>query len=162
MGQAGQREHILEAGDTPIIATDRGGQVTWHGPGQIIAYPLLDLRRRRLGVRNVVHALEGAVITMLAAHGLSGERQDTAPGVYLGGAKAAAVGLRVCRGSSYHGVALNVANDLEPFNRINPCGYADLSTTRLRDYGVATPLQHLETELARYIVTAITNDGHTG
>ncbi|MFW6380220.1 MAG: lipoyl(octanoyl) transferase LipB [Halorhodospira sp.] len=155
LGQAGRREHLLAPGETPVVATDRGGQVTWHGPGQLIAYPLLDLRRWGLGVRRLVHTLEQSVISLLAAYGVPSSRRDNAPGVYVDGAKVAALGVRVRHGCSYHGLALNVANDLAPFSRINPCGHPGLATTRLRDLGITTPLACLEVELGIYLLQAL-------
>ena len=138
-GQAGRAEHVLAAGDIPVVSTDRGGQVTYHGPGQLVAYPLVDLRRRGRGVRHHVHALEQAVLDLLAAYGLPGERHDGAPGVYVReadgpAAKIASLGIRVRHGRAYHGVALNLDLDLAPFARINPCGYAGQPVTRLADW----------------------------
>lgn len=133
-GLAGKAEHVLHAGQIPVVQTDRGGQVTYHGPGQVVVYPLLDIDRRGLGVRCLVDRLEQAVIELLAAHGIRGERREGAPGVYVGGAKMASIGLKVRRGRTYHGLALNVAMDLEPFGRINPCGYAGLAMTQLADH----------------------------
>jgi len=155
LGQAGRPEHILDAGETPVVRTDRGGQVTWHGPGQLVAYPLLDLRRWNLGVRTLVHALEQSVISLLAAYSVASARREDAPGVYVEGAKVAALGIRVRRGCSYHGLSLNVSNDLTPFQRINPCGHAGLPTTRLRDLGITTSLDRLEVELGIYLLQAI-------
>ncbi len=132
-GQAGRAEHLLDPGDIPVVQTDRGGQVTYHGPGQIIAYVLVDLCRLKLGVRALVDALEGAVIDLLAGLGVGAGARPDAPGVYVDGAKIASVGLRVRHGCSYHGIALNVDLDLEPFRRINPCGYVGLPMTRLVD-----------------------------
>lgn len=132
-GQAGRAEHLLDPGDIPVVQTDRGGQITYHGPGQIIAYVLVDLRRRKLGVRRLVGALEGAVIDLLAGFGISAGARADAPGVYVDGAKIASVGLRVRHGCSYHGIALNVDLDLAPFRRINPCGYEGLPMTRVVD-----------------------------
>lgn len=132
-GQAGKPEHLLMPGDIPVVATDRGGQVTYHGPGQVVLYPLLDVRRARLGVRELVSALEQAVIALLADHGVVAHARPDAPGVYVGEAKIASLGLRIRRGASFHGVALNVDGDLSPFQRINPCGYAGLAMTRLAD-----------------------------
>ncbi|QFU01325.1 Octanoyltransferase [Halomonas sp. THAF5a] len=133
-GQAGKPEHLLMPGDIPVVATDRGGQVTYHGPGQVVLYPLLDVRRARLGVRELVTALEQAVIALLAAHGVTAHARPDAPGVYVGEAKIASLGLRIRRGASFHGVALNVDGDLSPFARINPCGYAGMAMTRLADW----------------------------
>ncbi|TLF46084.1 lipoyl(octanoyl) transferase LipB [Halomonas urmiana] len=132
-GQAGKPEHLLMPGDIPVVATDRGGQVTYHGPGQVVLYPLLDVRRARLGVRELVTALEQAVIALLAEHGVTAHARPDAPGVYVGEAKIASLGLRIRRGASFHGVALNVDGDLAPFSRINPCGYAGMAMTRLAD-----------------------------
>ncbi|MDR9439214.1 MAG: lipoyl(octanoyl) transferase LipB [Halomonas sp.] len=132
-GRAGKPEHLLMPGDIPVVATDRGGQVTYHGPGQVVLYPLLDVRRSRLGVRDLVSALENAVIALLAEHGVVAQARPDAPGVYVGEAKIASLGLRIRRGASFHGVALNVNGDLSPFSRINPCGYAGMAMTRLAD-----------------------------
>ncbi|SFU34294.1 lipoyl(octanoyl) transferase LipB [Halomonas korlensis] len=133
-GQAGKPEHILFPGDIPVVQTDRGGQVTYHGPGQVVLYPLLDVRRARLGVRDLVTALEQAVIAVLAEYGVTAQARPDAPGVYVGECKIASLGLRIRRGASFHGVALNVNGDLAPFTRINPCGYAGLAMTRLADH----------------------------
>ena len=135
LGQAGKPEHVLAPGDIPVLNVDRGGQVTYHGPGQIVAYPLVDLRRRKLGVRELVDRIEQSVIDVLADWNIVAERKAGAPGVYVGGAKIAALGLRVRRGCSFHGLAFNVAMDLEPFQRINPCGYEGLQVTSVVDLG---------------------------
>lgn len=135
LGQAGKPEHVLAAGDIPVVQVDRGGQVTYHGPGQLVVYPLLDLARAKLGVRDYVCAIEQAVIDTLAHWNIDGARRDGAPGVYVAGAKVAALGIRVRRGRSFHGLAFNVAMDLEPFARINPCGYAGLQVVSLADLG---------------------------
>ncbi len=132
-GQAGKPEHILSVGNIPIVQTDRGGQVTYHGPGQLVAYPLLDLKRKRLGVRELVTRIEQSVIDCLAALGVNAQAKPDAPGVYVAGAKVASLGLRVRKGCSFHGVALNIAMDLSPFSAINPCGYAALPMTQVRD-----------------------------
>jgi lipoyl(octanoyl) transferase len=134
-GQAGKPEHVLGPGAIPVLQVDRGGQVTYHGPGQIVAYPLLDLRRAGLGVRELVCRIEQAAIDTLAHWNIAAERQAGAPGVYVGDAKVAALGLRVRRGCSFHGLAFNVAMDLEPFGRINPCGFQGLRVTQLLDLG---------------------------
>lgn len=132
-GQAGRAEHLLAAGDIPVVQSDRGGQITYHGPGQLIVYLLLDCRRRGLGVRRLVSAIEDAIIDTLLAWDVQAQARPDAPGVYVDGAKIAALGLRVRRGCSYHGLALNLDVELEPFARINPCGMAGLPVTRLRD-----------------------------
>jgi lipoyl(octanoyl) transferase len=126
---------VLAPGDIPVLRVDRGGQVTYHGPGQIVAYPLVDLRRLKLGVRDFVDRIEQAVIDVLSDWNIVGERKPGAPGVYVAGAKVAALGLRVRRGCSFHGLAFNVAMDLEPFRRINPCGFEGLQVTSVVDLG---------------------------
>ena len=135
LGQAGKPEHVLLPGDIPVLHVDRGGQVTYHGPGQLVAYPLLDLRRLRIGVRDYVCRIEQAVIDTLADWNIEGRRRDGAPGVYVDGAKVAALGIRVRRGCTFHGLAFNIGMDLEPFSRINPCGFAGLEVVAMRDVG---------------------------
>ena len=135
LGQAGKPEHVLLPGDIPVLQVDRGGQVTYHGPGQLVAYPLLDLRRLRIGVRDYVCRIEQAVIDTLADWNIEGRRRDGAPGVYVDGAKVAALGIRVRRGCTFHGLAFNIGMDLEPFSRINPCGFAGLEVVAMRDLG---------------------------
>ena len=135
LGINASREHLLAPGDIPVVQIDRGGQVTYHGPGQLMIYPLIDLRRLGLGVRALVTALEQAVVDLVAEHGIAAASRADAPGVYVNGAKIASVGLRIRRGASLHGMALNVALDLEPFGRINPCGYAGLEVTDLATLG---------------------------
>ena len=137
LGQAGKPEHLLRETGIPLVKIDRGGQITYHGPGQIVVYLLIDLHRRHLKVRELVTLMEQALIDCLADYGLAAERKDGAPGVYIDGAKIAALGLRVRNGRSYHGLALNVDADLAPFTAINPCGYEGLQTIRLKDFGVA-------------------------
>ncbi|MBK1724221.1 octanoyltransferase [Thiocystis violacea] len=134
LGQAARREHLLDPGDIPVIQVDRGGQVTYHGPGQLIAYLMLDLRRIGLGVKRLVSMLEQSAIDVLGGYGIEAARRTDAPGVYVAGAKIASLGLRVRNGCCYHGLAINVAMDLEPFRRINPCGYAGLAMTQLSDF----------------------------
>jgi lipoyl(octanoyl) transferase len=135
-GLAGKAEHLLAPGDIPVIRVDRGGQVTYHGPGQVVVYCLLDVRRLGFSVRALVTALERSVIDLIAAHGVAAHARPDAPGVYVGDAKVASLGLRIRQGRSYHGLSLNVAMDLEPFTRINPCGYRGLRVTQLRDLGI--------------------------
>ncbi len=137
-GQAGKAEHILAAGAIPVVQVDRGGQVTYHGPGQLVLYVLLDIRRKGLGVRQLVTCIEQAIIDTLAELGITAQARADAPGVYVGEAKIAALGLRIRRGCSFHGLALNVAMDLSPFQRINPCGYANMPVTQVQDF-VAKP-----------------------
>ncbi|MEI8297525.1 MAG: lipoyl(octanoyl) transferase LipB [Pseudomonadota bacterium] len=142
LGMNSRPEHLLAPGDIPVIAIDRGGQVTYHGPGQLVVYPLVDLRRSGLGVRDLVTALEGALIAFLDDLGVKALARRDAPGVYVDGCKLASVGLRIRRGCSYHGLALNVAMDLEPYGRINPCGYAGLQVVDLARLGVTlTPAE---------------------
>ncbi len=148
-GLAGKPEHVLAPGDIPIVQVDRGGQVTYHGPGQIVLYCLLDMKRAGLGVRDLVSALERSVVELLAELGIEGYPRPDAPGVYVAGAKIASLGLRVRRWRSYHGLALNVDMDLEPFRRINPCGYRGLAMTQLRDLGVDLAVESLEQALVR-------------
>lgn len=132
-GQAGKPEHLLAPGDIPVIQVERGGQVTYHGPGQLVAYLMLDLRRLDLGVRELVSAMEQTLVDVLASYGVEAAPKADAPGVYVNGDKIASLGLRVRRGCSFHGLALNVDMDMRPFQRINPCGYAGLKMTQLRD-----------------------------
>ena len=134
LGFNGKAEHILDAGDIPVLPSDRGGQVTYHGPGHWVFYVLMDLRRRGWGVRQLVQMLEQSVIDLLASEGVEAQRRNAAPGVYIDDAKIAALGLRIRSGYSYHGLSLNVDMDLAPFARINPCGYADMAVTQLRDW----------------------------
>ncbi len=133
LGKNGKAEHVLNPADIPVINSDRGGQVTYHGPGQIVVYTLLDLNRLKLGVRELVTQLELTIIDLLAGYGVDSSARRDAPGVYVNDAKIAALGLRVRKGCCFHGLALNVDLDLEPFSRINPCGYEGLEVTRLKD-----------------------------
>lgn len=151
LGQAGLPEHVLDPGPIPVISCDRGGQVTYHGPGQLVAYLLLDLKRTRLGVKQLVQRLERAVVELLAEYGVAARARADAPGVYVGEAKIASIGLRVRHGCSYHGVALNLDLDLAPFARINPCGYPGLAVTRLCDLGVALDARTAGERLSRHL-----------
>jgi len=135
LGLAGKMEHVLAPGDIPVVHIDRGGQVTYHGPGQLVVYPLLDLKRLKLGVRALVEALENSVIDTLAGYGIQAHGHRDAPGVYVDARKVCSIGIRIRRGCSYHGIAFNVAMDLEPFQRINPCGYAGLEMTQVSALG---------------------------
>nr|WP_233348250.1 MULTISPECIES: lipoyl(octanoyl) transferase LipB [unclassified Luteimonas] len=135
LGQAGKPEHVLLPGDIPVLHVDRGGQVTYHGPGQLVVYPLLDLKRLKIGVRDYVCRIEQALIDTLAGWDIAAARREGAPGVYVGDAKIAALGIRVRRGCTFHGLAFNIAMDLEPFRRINPCGYAGLAVTSVVECG---------------------------
>ncbi len=135
-GLNGQAKHLLNTNTIPVIETDRGGQVTYHGPGQLVVYFLFDLKRKSIGVKAFVHALEESVITLLKDYGIAAARRTGAPGVYVDNKKIAALGIRVKRGCSYHGLALNIDMDLSPFQGINPCGYAGLEVTQLSDFGI--------------------------
>jgi len=151
LGQAGKDEHVLMPGDIPVIHVDRGGQVTYHGPGQIVLYPLLDLKRLKVGVREYVDKIEQAVIDTLAEWNIAGARRDGAPGIYVNGAKVMALGIRVRRGCTFHGLAFNIAMDLEPFSRINPCGYAGLQVTSMLDLGGPSGLDAVKPVLISHI-----------
>ena len=164
LGQAGKPEHLLRDIGIPLVQIDRGGQVTYHGPGQVVIYLLLDLNRRQLKVRELVRHIEQAVIDLLAAHGVTAERHTNAPGVYVAGAKIAALGLRIRRGCSYHGVALNVQMDLSPFAAINPCGYPGLAVTQTHDLGLTLTPDTAADELTRHLLLQLqpTGDTHHG
>jgi lipoyl(octanoyl) transferase len=144
LGQAGKPEHVLVPGDIPVLHVDRGGQVTYHGPGQIVVYPLLDLKRLKIGVREYVCRIEQAVIDTLAEWNIHAARREGAPGVYVNDAKVAALGIRVRRGCTFHGLAFNAAMDLEPFGRINPCGYKGLQVTSVLDLGGPSSLDAIK------------------
>jgi len=154
-GLNGKAEHLLAPGDIPVVGIDRGGQVTYHGPGQLVMYALVDLRRRGIGVRELVVALENAVIALASRHGIDAAGRREAPGVYVGGRKLASIGLRVRRGCSYHGLALNVDMDLEPFGRINPCGMAGLAMTQLVAEGARTDVADSAQALAPLAAAAL-------
>ena len=155
LGRNGKAEHLLETGDIPVIRVDRGGQVTYHGPGQLVVYTLLDLRRRQLGVQSLVNRLEQAVIDLLAEHAITAERRSGAPGVYVDGCKIAALGLRVRKGCCFHGLSLNVDMDLSPFARINPCGYRGLPVTQLTELGINAGLAQISHTLQAHLETRL-------
>lgn len=155
LGQAGKSEHLLDPGNIPVIKTDRGGQVTYHGPGQLIAYLLLDLRRAHIGIRTLVSHLENTVISLLAEYDIIAAARRDAPGVYISGNKVASLGLRVRRGCSFHGLSLNVNMDLSPFKRINPCGYPGLSVTQLADHQIDTDMAVLGEKLSRHLAQTL-------
>ena len=152
MGLNASKEHLLAPGDIPVVQIDRGGQVTYHGPGQLMVYPLIDIRRANIGVRKLVTALEQSVVDLAAAHDVKATARPDAPGVYVNGNKLASVGLRIRRGASFHGMALNVDADLEPFSRINPCGYAELEMTDLSRLGIELQLEQAAQELLPYFM----------
>lgn len=155
LGQAGKPEHVLMPGDIQVLHVDRGGQVTYHGPGQIVAYPLLDLRRCKLGVRDYVCRIEQAVIDTLAEWNIEGQRRQGAPGVYVADAKIAALGIRVRRGCTFHGLAFNIAMDLEPFQRINPCGYEGLQVTAMRELGGPSGVGSVKPMLVEHLASQL-------
>lgn len=157
-GQAGKAEHILAPGDIPVVQVDRGGQVTYHGPGQLVIYLLMDLTRNALGIRALVSHIEQSIVNTLAFSDIRAAPRPDAPGVYVNGAKIASLGLRVRRGCSFHGLALNVAMDMEPFTRINPCGYADMAMCQVRDFAPTITLAQTERQLAGQLVAAL---GHS-
>jgi len=158
LGQSGKTEHILNPGNIPVVKSDRGGQVTYHGPGQLVIYVLLDLKRYGLGVRQLVSLLENSVIELLADYQIKAQARCDAPGVYINDAKICSIGLRIRRGCSYHGLAFNVAMDLAPFSGINPCGYQGLKMTQLKAFGI----ELAPFELAPYLVEKMTNQLQIG
>lgn len=157
LGLNADRSHVLAAGDIPVVQVDRGGQVTYHGPGQLVAYVLMDCRRARLGIKDLVTRLELAVITTLAGYDIVAEGREGAPGVYVAEAKIASLGLRIRKGSSYHGLALNVAMNLEPFGRINPCGYEGLTVTQIADLGGPADLKRVSDDVESALLAQFTN-----
>jgi lipoyl(octanoyl) transferase len=161
LGLNASRAHLLAPGDIPVVQIDRGGQVTYHGPGQLVIYPLIDLRRYPMGVRQLVVALENAVVSYAAELGVTARGSRAAPGVYVGDSKLASVGLRIRRGSSYHGMALNVSLDLEPFRRINVCGYPGLQVTRLCDLAAVSDAAVAGAALAPHLLRQLGFE-HTG
>jgi lipoyl(octanoyl) transferase len=154
-GQAGKPEHILAPGDIPVVQVDRGGQVTYHGPGQLVIYPLISLTRRKLGVRTLVTEIEQAIVRTLAGLGIESAARADAPGVYVGNAKIASLGLRIRRGCSFHGLALNVDMDLEPFRRINPCGYTGLAMCQVRDFVPDADVADIEQRLVSELISGL-------
>lgn len=155
LGMAGQREHLLDTGNIPVYQVDRGGQVTYHGPGQLVIYTLLNLERRQWHVKKLIHALEQAVIDYLARQHVLGERREKAPGVYVAGRKLASLGLRIRRGCAYHGLSLNIDMDLTLFSGINPCGYAGLEVTQLRALGINTDSTDIATEFLSFLLNTL-------
>ncbi|MDF0752266.1 lipoyl(octanoyl) transferase LipB [Marinobacter sp. 71-i] len=154
-GQAGKAEHILAPGDIPVIQVDRGGQVTYHGPGQLVVYLMIDLTRHRLGIRSLVDVIEQAIVRTLAGLGVSAAPRPDAPGVYVEEAKIASLGLRVRRGCSFHGLALNVAMDMEPFRRINPCGYAGMAMCQVSDFVPGATVADLASTLSDELIAGL-------
>lgn len=154
-GQAGKAEHILAPGNIPVVQADRGGQVTYHGPGQLVVYLMIDLPRAGLGVRQLVDIIEQSLVTLLAEHSIAAAPRPDAPGVYVGGAKIASLGLRVRRGCSFHGLALNVDMDMEPFSRINPCGFSGMPMCQVRDFHPSVELDNLSGRLTDLLAKAL-------
>jgi lipoyl(octanoyl) transferase len=154
-GQAGRAEHLLAPGDIEVVQSDRGGQVTYHGPGQLVVYLMVDIRRARLSPRGLVSVIENSIISLLAGYGIEAANRRDAPGVYVAGAKVAALGLRIRRGFSYHGLSLNVQMDLEPFGRINPCGLIDMKVTQLADLGGPCCVDEVKAPLAERLTAGI-------
>jgi lipoyl(octanoyl) transferase len=146
-GLAGKAEHVLAAGDIPVIQVDRGGQITYHGPGQIVAYPLINLRRHGIGVKSLVHGIEQAIIDTVKLYGVEAARKENAPGVYVNGDKIASLGLRIRKACSFHGLAFNIDMDLEPFNRINPCGFSGLKVIQLSELADQVDISTVEQQL---------------
>lgn len=159
-GQAGKAEHILATGDIPVIQSDRGGQVTYHGPGQQVMYVLLNLKRRKLGVRELVTLLEQTVVNTLADQGIEAFPRADAPGVYVGEKKICSLGLRIRKGCSFHGLALNIAMDLSPFQRINPCGYAGMEMAQVKDWVADATTASIEPVLVRHFLALLDNPPH--
>jgi lipoyl(octanoyl) transferase len=163
LGLAAKPEHLLNTGNIPVIQTERGGQVTYHGPGQVVAYLLLDIARRRLGIRELVNLIEEASINLLAAHNIGAQRRDGAPGVFVQtpssheGSKIAALGLKVSRGRTFHGMALNVAMDLAPFSRINPCGYAGMAVTDMQSISGPKDSAQVADQLSAALIASLDN-----
>ena len=152
LGLNAAKEHVLAPGDIPVVQIDRGGQVTYHGPGILMVYPLIDIRRANIGVRKLVTALEQSVVDLAATYGVNAAARADAPGVYVEGNKLASVGLRIRRGASFHGMALNVDGDLEPFSRINPCGYEELEMTDLKRLGIELSLEDAAEKLLPFLL----------
>ena len=159
LGQAGRVEHLLAPGDIPIVHSDRGGQVTYHGPGQLVCYLLLDIRRLQLGVRDLVTAIEQSIVQLINSYGVAAEAKPEAPGVYVDGRKLAALGLRIRKGCSYHGLSLNVDMDLGPFSNINPCGIEGLEVVDMKRLGIDRPMAKIMEELTDILVQQIGYDG---
>ena len=159
LGQAGKVEHLLTPGDIPIVHSDRGGQVTYHGPGQLVCYLLLDIRRLQLGVRDLVTAIEQSIVQLINSYGVAAEAEPEAPGVYVDGRKLAALGLRIRKGCSYHGLSLNVDMDLGPFSHINPCGMEGLEVVDMKRLGIDCSMAKIREELSNILVQQIGYDG---
>jgi len=158
LGQAGKPEHVLNQGEIPLVQTDRGGQVTYHGPGQLVLYTLLNLHDFKIGVRSLVETLENSVIDFLTTHDIKATADRKAPGVYVDGKKIAALGLKIRKGNSYHGLSFNIDMDLAPFQQINPCGYQGLEVTQLRDQGVIMSVNDVATDVLKLLARKLDGD----
>ena len=160
-GQAGKAEHLLAPGDIPVIQVDRGGQVTYHGPGQLVGYLLVDIRRKHMGARELVTRIENALVSTLAQQSITAAPRPDAPGVYTQGKKIASLGLRIRKGCSFHGLALNVDMDLSPFQRINPCGHAGMAMTQIRDYTESPDIGHIQQQLLKVLLSELGYNQHS-
>ncbi|MDX1693163.1 MAG: lipoyl(octanoyl) transferase LipB [Ketobacteraceae bacterium] len=160
-GQAGKAEHLLDPGDIPVIQVDRGGQVTYHGPGQLVGYLLVDIRRKQMGARDLVSAIERALVTTLGALGIEAAPRPDAPGVYTSGRKIASLGLRIRKGCSFHGLALNIDMDLTPFRRINPCGHAGMEMAQVSDFVKSPTITSIRQQLLTELLTELRYNHHT-
>lgn len=160
MGLNGKKKHLLDVGDIPVINIDRGGQVTYHAPGQLILYTLIDLARLHIGVKDLVRAIEQAIIQLLKKYNIAAEGKENAPGVYVNDAKIAALGLRIKRNKSYHGLSLNVDMDLSPFQKINPCGYAGMAVTQIKNFEEKINMNHLKNDLTVYLAQFLGYNSH--
>jgi len=158
LGQAGKPEHVLNQGEIPLVQTDRGGQVTYHGPGQLVLYTLLNLHDFKIGVRSLIETLENSVIDFLTTHDIKATADRKAPGVYVDGKKIAALGLKIRKGNSYHGLSFNIDMDLAPFQQINPCGYQGLKVTQLRDQGVIMSVNDVATDVLKLLARKLDGD----
>lgn len=161
LGLAGKKEHLLNPGSIPVVQSDRGGQVTYHGPGQLIAYVMYDMNRAGIGVRSLVELLQSAIIDLLHQHGVEAHTLPKAPGVYVDNEKIAAIGLRVRHGRSFHGLSLNVDMDLEPFSRINPCGYPDMQVTQTKNLGIGASMEQISKQLSSTIENRLKKQSHS-
>lgn len=158
-GQAGKPEHILNPKDIPVVQTDRGGQVTYHGPGQLVVYPLIDIRRKKMGVKKFVEILENSVIDLLSEYHIKANVKEDAPGVYVGNKKICSIGLKIKKGCSYHGIAFNINMDLEPFSRINPCGFSQLKMTQLSEHVPNIQISDVDEKLCRILSRKLCGQG---
>lgn len=160
-GQAGKAEHLLATGDIPVVQVDRGGQVTYHGPGQLVGYLLIDIKRRKMGARDLVTAIENAIVSALYSIDIEAAPRSDAPGVYIEGKKIASLGLRIRNGRSFHGLSLNINMDLEPFHRINPCGYAGMEMAQVNDFIAHPDFEHIQQQLLTQLLDKLSYNQHS-